>query len=122
MRIFTKKSTIQKIILALIVLLLINFTVTPYASYAKDDEWGFAGSLAKELFNLLSWIGDVVMGALNNVMLGASTGFGGMGSAMLDADDPNLTNSESWLYAAPEEEVDVDLEAGSYWEEKLSNS
>ena len=40
------------------------------------------------------------MGMLNNFMLGANTGFGGFGSAMLPKDDnPNLENPESWLYA-----------------------
>lgn len=94
----TKKSTIQKILFVIIILLLVNFTLVPYVSYGADDDdsgWSLAGSLAKELMQLLSWFGDVIMGGLNNFMLGAN----GFGSAMLSTEDPNLRNPDSWLYA-----------------------
>lgn len=111
MKFFTKKSTIQKIMLSCIILLLVNFTVAPYASYA-DDDWSLTSSLAKELMQLVSWIGDVAMGFLNNVMLGASTGTLDMGSAMLSQDDPNLTNEKSWLYVSPGEKIDEKFNVG----------
>ncbi|MCI8637134.1 MAG: hypothetical protein HFJ36_04750 [Clostridia bacterium] len=101
MKFFTKKTTVRKIIVVCIILLLVNFSLVPYASYAaEDDDWIIGGALAKEVMKLLQWFGDVIMGMLNNFMLGANTGFGGFGSAMLPKDDnPNLENPESWLYA-----------------------
>ena len=95
MKIFTKKSMVQKIVVTMILLLLVNFTLTPYYSYADDDGgWSIAGSLARELMQLLAWFGDVVMGGLNNFMLGAD----GFGSAMLSRSDPNLkAGSGSWI-------------------------
>lgn len=95
MKFFTKKSMVQKIVVAMILLLLVNFTLTPYYSYAEDDGgWSIAGSLARELMQLVCWFGDVVMGGLNNFMLGAD----GFGSAMLSRSDPNVTKSGSWIY------------------------
>lgn len=98
MKFFTKKSAIQKIVFVIIILLLGNFTLAPYYSYADDDGgWSLAGSLAKELMQLLSWFGDMVMGALNHFMLGAD----GYGSAMLGIDDWNFKSEaagKSWLY------------------------
>ena len=111
MKFFTKKSTIQKIMLSCIILLLVNFTVAPYASYA-DDDWTLSGSLAKELLQLVAWLGDVAMGFLNNVMLGASTGALDMGSAMLSQNDPNLENPDSWLYVDSSEAIDKKFNAG----------
>ncbi len=98
MKFFTKKSMVQKIVVAMILLLLVNFTLTPYYSYADDDGgWSIAGSLARELMQLLCWFGDVVMGGLNNFMLGAN----GFGSAMLSTNDPNMQkNSGSWIRAS----------------------
>ena len=122
MKFFTKKSTVRKIILACIILLLINFTAVPYISYADDDDggWTLSGSLAKELMQLLAWFGDVSMGFLNNVMLGANTGVGGLGSAMLSKDNPNLKNEDSWLYVGENEEIDKkfnedEIDTSSFW-------
>lgn len=101
MKFFTKKTTVRKIIVVCIILLLVNFSLVPNNSYAaEEDDWSIGGALAKEIMQLIQWFGDVIMGMLNNFMLGANTGFGGFGSAMLSKDgNPNLTNSESWLYA-----------------------
>lgn len=120
MKFFTKKSMAQKIIITCILLLLVNFSIAPLASYAKDDDWSLGGSIAKEFIQMAAWFGDVIMGALNNFMLGANTGFGGMGSAMLSKDNnPNLENSESWLYAG-NSPIDVEIPEGeidtsSFW-------
>ena len=81
MKFFTKKSVVRKILLLCVILLLVNFGLTPYTSYALGDDnsdedagWSFGGTLAKEIMGFVCWLGDVVMGALNNFMLGASTG------------------------------------------------
>lgn len=99
MKLFTKKSVIQKIMIIIVILLLVNFVVAPYSSYAGLAEIG--GTLAKEIMQFLSFLGDVVMGALNNFMLGAD----GFGSAMLDKDDDNLKDPQSWLYVDSGEEI-----------------
>lgn len=139
MKFFTKKSIIQKIVFMVIILLLVNFSVVPYRSYAdpsgpasttdksqasssdskttdsgttdseggdssqeissdsdSDDDdhgWSLGGTLVKEILGLFTWIADILMGALNNFMLGAN----GYGSAMLNKNDPNITDPESWL-------------------------
>ena len=85
MKFFTKKTTVRKILLVCLILLLVNFSLVPYNSYAADED-GWGGALAKEIMRLLQWFGDVIMGMLNNFMLGANTGFGGFGSAMLEKD------------------------------------
>ena len=79
MKTVTKKSTIQKIIFAIaIILLLVNFILVPttrvYADVNEDDDhgWSIGGTLAKEVLGFFNWICDVLMGGLNNVMLGAN--------------------------------------------------
>lgn len=97
MKNFTKKSTIQKIVFMIIILLLVNFTLSPYSVYAdteEDDGWSIGGTLVKEIMGLFTWFGDIIMGALNNFMLGAN----GFGSSMLSQNDPNLTDPASWIY------------------------
>ena len=96
MKIFTNKGILQKIIISIMICILVIFTVLPHFSYAADDDdgWSVGGALAKELFQLISWLGDVAMSALNNLMLGAP----GLSSAMLDNTDQNLKpDSGSWL-------------------------
>lgn len=103
MEFFTKKSIVQKIMIVLIALILVNFVVAPYKSYAAIDP---IGSLLKSVLQMLASLGDIVMGALNNFMLGADSGAFGLGSALLDKDDDNITGenggTESWLYAGRE--------------------
>lgn len=92
MRNFTKKKSIQKIILALLIITSINFIAPKRVSAVN---WGdVAGDLLKEIVQLIDQLGDVVMGAFNKFMLGAN----GIGSAMLDQDNDNLKKSSgSWL-------------------------
>lgn len=108
MRYFAKKKTIQKIILALLIISSINFILPKRVSAAG---WGdVAGDLLKEIVQFVDQIGDVVMGALNRIMLGAD----GIGSAMLDQDDINLSDYRSWLKKdLGETEIEVkDIEEG----------
>ncbi len=87
---FIKKGTTKKIIVTLVIVILFNFTVPLKA----EASWGLGGSLLKEIMQLVAALGDVGMGALNNIMLGAP----GISSAMLDKDDINLEDgSGSWL-------------------------
>lgn len=91
MKQFTKKL-LQKIILALLIIISINF-ITPKKVLAADWE-GVAGDLLKEIVQLFDQLGDVIMGAFNNIMLGAD----GITSAMLKQDNDNLNkDSGSWL-------------------------
>lgn len=99
MKFHTKKSTLQKIIAVMIIIIIASFTLSPYSVFADGDEdddgWSIPGTLAKEFMGLFTWVCDILMGGLNNFMLGAN----GFGSAMLAKDDPNLTDEGSWLYA-----------------------
>lgn len=90
MKLFTKNSLMKKIIISILIVLVIIFSV-PRATYAS---WSLGGTLLKEILQLVASVGDVAMGLLNNVMLGAE----GVGSAMIPRDDPNLSNKDSWLY------------------------
>lgn len=96
MKYFTKKKSVQKIILTLLIISSISF-LRPKCVFAAN--WGdVAGSLLKEIVQLIDYLGDAVMGAFNNIMLGAD----GIGSAMLDQDNINLDSSrdeesKSWL-------------------------
>lgn len=97
MKYFFKKKSIHKIILALLIICSINFVIPKRVSAA---DWGnVAGSLLKEIVQLIDYLGDVFMGAFNNIMLGAN----GIGSAMLERDNSNLDEgSGSWLVSDPE--------------------
>ena len=99
MKYFTKKKSVQKIILALVIMVSISFIIPKRVSAAIWED--VSGSLLKEIVQLIDHLGDVVMGAFNNIMLGAD----GIGSAMLDKNNINLTSSESWLKKEPEGEV-----------------
>lgn len=91
MKKLTTNKIFQKIILTLIMIVSLCF-ITPQRAYA--DAWSsLGGSLLKEVMQLISALGDVSMGFLNNVMLGAN-----LGSAMISEDDQNLSNKDSWLY------------------------
>ena len=106
MKIFTKNGILQKIIISIMICILVMFAILPHSSYAADDEggWDLGGALIKELFQLVSWIGDMVMGALNNFMLGAPD----FSSAMLDNTDVNLEpDFGSWLAITDSEYSDI---------------
>lgn len=100
MKNFIKKKLLQKIIISLLIIVSMNF-IAPKRVSAVD--WGnVAGSILKEIVQLIDSLGDVVMGALNNFMLGAD----GIGSAMLDQDNANLKEgSQSWLTTNLREKV-----------------
>lgn len=108
MRYLAKKKNIQKIILALLIISSINFILPKRVSAARWED--VAGDLLKEIVQFVDQIGDVVMGALNKIMLGAD----GIGSAMLDQDDINLSDYRSWLKKdLGETEIEVkDIEEG----------
>ena len=100
MKYFTKKKSVQKIILALAIMVSISFIIPKRVSAAVWED--VSGSLLKEIVQLIDHLGDVVMGAFNNIMLGAD----GISSAMLYKDDINLEEgSGSWLKTEPEGEV-----------------
>ena len=96
MKFFTNKSIVQKFIIAIVAIILFNFTVPIKA----NADWSIAGTLLKEIMQLVASIGDIGMGLLNDIMLGAD----GMGSAMLSIGDDNLSRTESWLYMSNAEE------------------
>ena len=77
MKIFTKKSFVQKIVLSLVILISMTTIVPNYSYCAVWDDIGSA--LLKEIVQLIASLGDAVMGALNGIMLDT----GGFGSAML---------------------------------------
>ncbi len=83
----------------MLIIIIASFTLSPYSVFADgdkdDDGWSIGGTLAKEFMGFFTWLCDILMGGLNNFMLGAN----GFGSAMLAKDDPNLTDSSSWLHA-----------------------
>lgn len=91
----TKFNIIQKIVIALVIVVILFTCIIPKNVYADNDDGnGIAGGLLKEVVQLFAALGDAVMGALNKFMLGADEFF----SAMLDQDDVNLEeDSGSWL-------------------------
>lgn len=100
MEFFTKNSLIKKIIISILIVIVIIFSV-PQRTYAG----GFASTLLKEILQLVASVGDVAMGLLNNVMLGAD----GVGSAMLSQNDPNMKDEKSWLYLKYDENGKYDV-------------
>ena len=106
MKVFTSKCFAQKILIILMIVISITFLV-PREVSAKDD-FSVGGSLLKEILQLFASLGDIIMGLLNNVMLGAD----GVGSAMLDQADENLKNPKSWLYCDKSEKIDKQFDEG----------
>ncbi len=105
---FMKKGIVQKIMVVLTILILFNFTI-PMRAYAGD--WSLGGALLKEVMQLVSSLGDIGIGLLNNTMLGAD----GIGSAMLSKSNSNFQNEDSWLYLdkdKPDTEYDKLFEDG----------
>lgn len=91
MKFLNNKKFIQKTIIAIIAIITLNFCV-PMRSYCTD--WGdVGGKILKEVVQFVVALGDVVIGALNNFMLGAD----GYDSAMLNRDmiEYNLRDSNS---------------------------
>ena len=94
MKFFTNKKVTQKIIIALVTVIVLNFCIPikAQANWFTD----VSGDLLQELVLLLDALGDIVMGALNKFMLGTEKIYD---SAMLENDDINLSNKKSSLYA-----------------------
>lgn len=104
MKFFTNKKSTQKIIIALITVIMLNFCV-PMRSYCTS-QWGdVGGKLLKEVVQFVVAVGDVVVGALNHFMLGAD----GYDSAMINREnlEYNLEDSNSAFYAEGEEVDEV---------------
>ncbi len=123
MKFFTKKSTLQKIMVVMIIIVIASFTLAPYSAVfadgdGDDDGWSIGGTLAKEIMGLFTWVCDVIMGGLNNFMLGAN----GFGSAMLGQNDPNLTNNKSWLYANYDNVSDGDSRTITFGDGEIDTS
>ena len=93
MKLLRNKSFTQKIIIAIIFVILFNFSV-PVEAKAVGIPWGDLGSkLLKELMNLIVTLGDIVMGLLNKVMLGTTD----MTSAILSYDDENIRTEGTFV-------------------------
>ena len=94
MKFFTNKKVTQKIIIALVTVIVMNFCIPikAQANWFTD----VSGDLLQELVLLLDALGDIVMGALNKFMLGTEKIYD---SAMLEQGDINLSNKKSSLYA-----------------------
>lgn len=102
MKYFTKKKSVQKIILALLIITSISFIVPKHVSAINWED--VPGTLLKELVQIVDAIGDVIMGAFNNFMLGAD----GISSAMLKQGDDNLNDdSGSWLKQDLKTPIDI---------------
>ncbi len=93
MKFFTNKNVIQKLIVALVIVILFNFLV-PVRSQAN-----FGGDLLKELVKLIVALGDVVTGAFNHFMLGTTKMYG---SAIINVEsdvfNENIKTEGSSLY------------------------
>lgn len=71
---FTKKGIVQKIIIALVLVLLFQFCIPPKVhAGVKEDIIDAVADIGKKMLvgsaRLVSAIGDIVMSALNNWML-----------------------------------------------------
>ena len=108
MKFLTNKKMIQKIVIVIISVITLNFCV-PTRSYCTD--WGdVGGKILKEVVQFVVALGDVVVGALNNFMLGAD----GYDTAMLNRDmiEYNLRDTNSAFYVEDGKEPDVKIEDG----------
>lgn len=125
MKFLTKKSVTHKIILALVIVVLMNFSIPPIA-FANSN---IGLDLLTEFAHLVASLGDVVMGLLNKTMLGTEAMWG---SVMLEKGDINLQNNRSYLYVSKEDledknatikKVDSKKLNGLIWEEwKIPNT
>lgn len=105
MKYFTKKKSVQKIILALLIIFSINFIIPKRVS--ATDWGGVAGSLIKEIVQFIDQLGDVAMGLFNKIMLGAKE----ISDSMLARDNDNLDESSgSWLITDLKSKPDIEVE------------
>lgn len=123
MKFFTKKKNSQKIMIVLLMVIVLNFSIPNYSQAGAFSD--VAGDLLKELVQLVASFGDVVMGALNHFMLGTDKF---VTSAMLDKDDSNLSDENSWLHYKDGDEISTektvneeDLDAFIFTDWKIPN-
>ena len=90
---FFKKKNNQKMFIAILMVIVLNFSIPNYSQAGVFGD--IAGDLLKELVQLVASIGDVAMGALNHFMLGTDKV---ITSSMLELNDANITNENSWLH------------------------
>lgn len=112
MKFFTKNGIKQKIIIAIIMVILVNFAIpqTVQANPVADIFSNVGQTLLKEIVILFCSLGDVGMGFLSNTMLGAK-----ISSTMLGQDNDNINNTNSWLYAT-DAEINKAKDEGRYVE------
>ena len=121
MKIFTNKSVVQKIIIALVLIILFNFCIPPQvnANIITDTFENIAGGLLKEFVHLIASICDVVMGLLNHVMFGTDEM---INSVMIDNDQIDAPIFHTGSTASAPETIDVDnLDGLSLGDWKLPN-
>jgi|GEM_PF-4752058 len=70
MKFLTNKGIIQKIVIALIIVIVFNFCVP----VRVEAGWDIGTDILKEIVLLVVYLGDIVMGAFNNFMLGVKSG------------------------------------------------
>lgn len=87
MKFLTNKNMTQKIIIAIVIVILFNFAVPmrSQASWVMDKLQDGAADLVKELMHLVTLLGDSIMNMLSFAMVGSE-----FGALNLDQDDPNL--------------------------------
>ena len=86
MKIFTNNSRIQKIIISLITIILINFTIP-----IKSQAGWLSNTIGQPLLQLVAMIGDAGIGILHKYVLGAEKGFS---SVMLSKDNITVTSGD----------------------------
>lgn len=108
MKFLTNKKMIQKTVIAIISIITLNFCV-PTRSYCTNWE-DVGGKILKEVVQFVVALGDVVVGGLNNFMLGADN----YDTAMLNRDmvEYNLRDSNSAFFVEEGKSADVIIENG----------
>lgn len=101
MKLFNHRGVVQKIIIALIIVILVNFTV-PIKSQAD-----FGGTLFEPITQLVANIGDVVLGFLQKFMLGTKYAYS---SIMLEKENPTVT--DGYISQTAGKDVDVTVNRG----------
>lgn len=94
MKNFARNSIVQKILIVLLIVIILTASIFMPKVYAEDDNWGIAGTIAKEMLHFVVFLGDAVNGLLNNMMLGVQWGDINIGD---NSDNPNLTEEKSWI-------------------------
>ena len=97
MKLLNKKGFVQKILIVLISITLMNFVV-PLQSQASDSDVG--GKLFKPIFQLVSTIADVPIGLLHHTMLGTKL----INSVTLDDEDAYNVEAKEGIWHADETE------------------